>query len=199
MRRVPVRGFTLIELLISIGIIGIISSIVVVKFSSFDSSVLLKSAAYEVALALRDAQVYSVSVYGQNSEFDYPYGVTFDSAAGANRIYTFFTFQNADTSLRPKFDGNAQSITAFTTTGSIEIYDICAKTSTNEYCKSTSAINRLDISFRRPEFRALFYAEGLLVSQDTVTSAKIKVKSTKGTDIWVVEVGLLGHVSVYKQ
>ena len=55
------RGFTLIELLICVGIIGILTAIVIFKYKSFDSTILLKSAAYEVSLALRDTQVKSVS------------------------------------------------------------------------------------------------------------------------------------------
>lgn len=60
-RKAHARGFTLVELLISIAIITVITAIVVVRYRQFDSTVLLKGAAYEIALALREAQIQSVS------------------------------------------------------------------------------------------------------------------------------------------
>ena len=73
------RGFTLIELLISVLIIGIITTLVIVRYKQFDSTVLLKSAAYEVAFTLRETQVQSVSAArGAGNNFDYPRGLSLD-------------------------------------------------------------------------------------------------------------------------
>ncbi len=84
-------GFTLTELLISCAIIALVSTIVLVKYGSFDSTVLLKSAAYEIALTLREAQVRSVSVSGEGGEFSYPYGVTFTPE---QKVYRAFRFED---------------------------------------------------------------------------------------------------------
>ncbi len=82
---------------------------------------------------------------------------------------------------------------------SMRIVDTCvtytAGSSSHVAC-SAEGINRLDISFRRPEFKAWFNASGFSGSQSSIESAKIKLQSTKGGDIWEVSVGLLGNVSV---
>ena len=46
-------GFTLIEMIIVIAIIGIITLVVIVSQGSFNKSLILSNAAYDLALALR--------------------------------------------------------------------------------------------------------------------------------------------------
>ena len=196
-------GFTLIEMLISIAIIGLISGLVIVRFSAFDSSVLLKSAAYDVALALRDAQVYSVGVRASSlpggNTFSYPYGVSFTPGSK-----TYIFFRNNDIATNPQYNpptnpqnpvsGEDLPLNTYTIGGSIEITDVCVNTGGADNCE----IDQLDLSFKRPEFTALINA-GL--GNTNISSAKIKLHSTRGNsgEVWVVEIGKLGHISVYKQ
>ncbi len=199
MRASRVRGFSLLELLISAAIMTIITSIVIVRFTAFDSTVLLKSLAYEVATSIRDAQVYSLSVLNQNGQgYDYPYGVSFSSH---QQTYTFFRYTGADT--LPSAD-TATIISILRLTRSIEIADVCILANGSEYCNSDdpSTITRLDISFRRPEFKALFNVVGLPggVTSGDIYTARVKLRSaTNNSMTWVVEVGLLGQVSVRKE
>ena len=199
------KGFTLIELLISCGIIAIISSIVLLKYSAFDSTVLLKGTAYEIALTLRDAQVKSVSAARSGSEadaFNFPYGVTFTPG---QKTYTAFRYKHATNS--PYYDiaetdpDVAEDIQQFTIGRSMQVSDICYTISNTETCHSTdSTFTRLDVSFRRPEFKALFYAErGATDYSTTITSAKIKVNSTQGAGIFIITVSKLGQISVKKE
>src|ERR1700691_1591264 len=58
------RGFTLIELLVVVGIMVVISAFILVRQSRFDSSTLLRSLAYSVALSVRQAPIYGSSVLG---------------------------------------------------------------------------------------------------------------------------------------
>lgn len=197
--RIPF-GFTLIELLISAAIITIISSIVLVRFNSFDSTVLLKSLAYEVATSIREAQIYSVSVInsvgGAQANFRYPYGVSFTQNA---QSYTFFRFDNANTAVTPS--NTAGQVTLLKTiafSGSMKVADVCVVGGATEYCASypVNNISRLDISFRRPEFFAIFNAPG---SSGTISEGKIKLCSTRNpANMWVVKVTLLGQITVYK-
>ena len=80
-------GFTLIELMITITIVTLVTGIVMANYSSFNSVVLLKSQAYELALDLRSAQVYGVSVGGTTNSFRGAYGIYFDVANGNQNQY----------------------------------------------------------------------------------------------------------------
>ncbi len=190
------NGFTLVELLISVGIITVVSTIVLLKYSSFDSGVLLKNTAYEVALALREAQAKSVSgSHDGGGDARYPFGVTFTPDS---KKYTIFRF--ASSTGDPYYDvGGAGSYATGLSTTTIErsmyVTDVCVNAGSTDAC-AVDGVTRLDISFRRPEFRALFHAEGYTGDQSDIQSAKIKVGSTNGTDVFVVEVSRLGQISV---
>lgn len=203
-----VRGFTLIELLISAAIITIITSIVLVRFNAFDSTVLLKSLAYEVGITIREAQIYSVSVVntgsGSGANFRYPYGLSFSPG---NTTYTFFRFTNESTIVRPYNDiaesdpDTAEILRTITLGNSMETYRICIKrASVAEECRTSAQGGILDISFRRPEFAALFNASWLTSGQqDTIEYARIEIRSPRNTaNVWAVEVKLLGQISVYR-
>src|SRR3989344_6308477 len=56
------RGFTLIELLVVSLIIVLITGTLIFRQQGFNSSTLLRSLSYSVALSMRQAQVYGVSV-----------------------------------------------------------------------------------------------------------------------------------------
>lgn len=193
-------GFTLVELLISIAIIGIITSIVLVKYSSFDSTVLLKSLAYEIALSIREAQVKSVSVIGNGPNFSYPYGLTF---IPNTKLYTAFRFEDSDPAVDPQyttFPSTAASLPAVDILQvpierAMEIRDVCITDTLGEDCN----IDRLDVSFRRPEFKALFYADGYGGSMSNIISGKIKVGATNGgTNVFNIEVTSFGQILVCK-
>jgi prepilin-type N-terminal cleavage/methylation domain-containing protein len=187
------KGFTLIELLIVVSITALIATILVVRFSKFDGTVLLKSLAYEIASALREAQVYSLSVLGSSENFHTPYGMSFTPDS---KSYEFFHYLG-NTNDRPRKDDNASVLNTFTIGRSLEVYKICATANNTQNCDLT----RLDISFRRPEFDALFYAvdqDGSSWEEGNISSAQVEVKSTDSNEVWVVNVSLLGQISVYR-
>lgn len=72
------KGFTLVELLIVISVIAIISGIVVFNHGEFSSRIDMTNLAYGVALEVREAQVFGVSVVGQAQNFEDGYGVHID-------------------------------------------------------------------------------------------------------------------------
>ena len=73
------KGFTLVELLVSIAIFSVITTMAVFNNSQFNSSVLLTNLAYEVAISIRQAQVYGVTVRKNSAgSFDSAYGIHFD-------------------------------------------------------------------------------------------------------------------------
>ena len=203
-------GFTLIELLISVAIIGIITMIVLIKYSSFDSTTLLKGAAYEMALALREAQVKSVSVVRSSTDsdndatygkFDYPFGVSFTPGLKTYKIFQFTDIASLGEGDHPFYgsideDFPAVDIGQTTLERSLEISDICFMESSTWYCHGDDpGITRLDISFRRPEFTALFHVEGYAGDEADITRVQIKVSSDSDAT-FVVEVSRLGQITV---
>ncbi len=193
--REGVRGFTLLEMMVSVAIIALITALVLVKFGAFESTTLLKGAAYELALSIRDAQVYSISVKGNAGGFDYPYGVHF---AKLGTTYTFFRDENSQSGQLFYLGGTDTPLSSPVVGRSMRIEDLCVYTTGSP--NTCVPVDALDVSFRRPEFYALFYAaqgEGTSYTSE-ITKAQVKLKSTKGTDIWVIEIGLLGHISVFK-
>ncbi len=68
-------GFGLIELLVTIGIMLLVTTVILVRHTSFNSAILLRNQAYSVAFSIREAQQQAVSVVGQSSQFRQAFGV----------------------------------------------------------------------------------------------------------------------------
>ena len=192
-----VRGFTLIELLVSIGIIGIVTSIVLVRYGSFDSTTILKNAAYDVALALRESQVRSISVVrGSDASFDSAYGISLSTDTD-----TYTAFRYASSTGHPRYEGaDAELIDVFELPGrAVRIVDLCILKGEVSTCELT----RLDVSFRRPEFNALVYAidsdDVPIPDLEEITDTQIFLASEQNTeDQFVVKVTQFGQISVCK-
>lgn len=184
-KKTHTRGFSLLEVLITSAIIGIVTAIVVVRYGAFNSSVLLKNHAYEIALAIREAQVFSVSVRGDENEFRDKYGVYVDMSSGAAQELTVFL----DTSSNGWYDGGDRIIETLVIDSRFEVTDVCVTVSGTPNCAGTGDIDDVSISFGRPVFDPKFYATGVVspisdvtitltpVSDDTI-SRTIKVTST---------------------
>ncbi len=73
-------GFTLFEMLITVAVIIIVSGVVFYNHNKFESDTEVTNLAYKVALAVREAQVKSISVrqYGEGGDFSTPYGLHFN-------------------------------------------------------------------------------------------------------------------------
>lgn len=212
---VPARGFTIIELVVSIAIVTMITTFVFVRYTVFDSTVLLKGVAYDIALLLRESQIKSVSAQravSGTSNYDWPFGMTFKPNT---KVYNVFQYASGSPSSLPRYDLDpaigdpdadpdppdgadyASTISTTTIGRTMLVSDICVSEGSTETCSNGGLLQRLDISFRRPEYRALFYAKtttGALTS--TVTSAKIKVGTPGGTGVFIVEVSKFGQISV---
>lgn len=197
-KRGLLRGFTLVELLVSIAIIVIITSIVLVRYDKFDSTVLLKNTAYDVALTIREAQVRSVSAMrgdGVTTKSKYPYGVTFTPGATLGKEYTSFRYN--DEISYPRYTGGTATVNdilKMTIDRTMYISDVCAVTGMTYNC----TINRLDISFRRPEFKALFYADGYAGAMSSIDSVAIVLESPNGAEKFEVSVTRLGQITVQR-
>ena len=91
------KGFTIVEMLVVMGIFSILTAVTVWNYGKFNNSIILTNMAYEIALEIREAQVFSLGVRGANSgggiynDFDTRYGVLFEEG---EKNFIFFTDLN---------------------------------------------------------------------------------------------------------
>lgn len=69
-------GFTLFELLVVIAVTAIVTAVTFSNFPKMDSKLSLELLAQDIALTIRQAQIYGTTVYGAQGNFD-SYGVDF--------------------------------------------------------------------------------------------------------------------------
>ena len=171
-------------------IIIVITVVILFRHQQFNSSTLLRSLSYSVALSVRQAQLYGTSVRGETSGATptFPgYGVYFASGNPT----TYFLFADKDGNEVRSSDGS-EDINTFNLSGGYQIKDFCAKTQAGaDYCETTGEIEELTVHFLRPNPDALFSTD---VSA-TYTSASIQLESPGG-DTRSITVSLTGQISV---
>jgi len=174
------------ELLVVIAIFSVISLIVLVNHSRFNSSVLLGSLAYNIALSIREAQVYGLSVQQYESSFQVGYGIHFSSPSS----YLFF----ADTNANWRYDNG--------TDAEIKIYNLNSQHSIAQFCGVRAngnsdcsdggvPISHLDIVFFRPDPDAVMSSDLL----NGYSRAELTVRSNAGEER-VITVASTGQIAV---
>ena len=186
------RGFGLVELMVCISIMMILTTIILVRQSSFNGSVLLRSQAYEIAFTLRRAQLMAVS--GNNSgggaSLAQEYGVYFDTATP--NTYVMFHDLDAD----GKWDGGIVDKQI----GPLGTIDkrFSIRGITNGAGTPLNPTNSgYNITFIRPNFDAHFSGDMI----DNPVYIDIAQVNAGGTDtsagaVRRVEVGATGQISV---
>lgn len=181
----PVRGFSLIELLVAVSIFVVISTVILANHSRFNSSVLLGALAYDIALSVREAQVYGTSVREFGSSFQVGYGVRFSDASS----YVFFV----DTNMNYSYDDGVDSIIRTYAVGRGHTISYFCGTSSEgiEECSNTDGITNLDIVFFRPDPDAFITSN----EPGIYSSGRIVVSSPAG-DTRSITVASTGQISV---
>jgi len=188
-------GFSMIELLVSIGIIVLVLTITLTRQSSFNSAVLLRSEAFDMALAIREVQLSAVSA------------VNIDTSAGSGEfrstlgVYVNTTDRNEYRLFRDSASGSEDNDRydpgeEFGVSGSI---DPRFEIGTIEVVGATDP-SQLSIVFQRPNYDAEFSnASGPL---STATAARIQLRlkgSAAGNcgDQWrIIEITTAGQIAV---
>lgn len=191
------KAFSLIELIVVIGIITLITSVVLFNHNTFSGGVALENLAYEVALAVRQAQFFGINVrvadVGGNPTFDAGYGVYFD----INNPTTFILF--SDLNNNRFYDGASENVDIYTITRGNEIKLLCVDAGCSN--PSTQAFDELHITFIRPEPDAIIKTKDPYLC-GTGTSiqcslAKIYVGSpSDNVRDKIISVGVTGFISV---
>ncbi len=182
------EGFSLVELIVSLTIFGLITTVILVRNAQFNNSILLTNLAYDVALSVRQSQIYGLSVKEASvgsSNFDIGYGVHFSNASMTS--YSLFIDNDKD----EHYDGGAELLETYTVRQGNIIKDFCVIESGGNRCLSTNDITALNIVFIRPDPDAI-------ITADSVTkyrTAKIYLESPAGTQKIVV-VESTGQISI---
>ncbi len=183
-----VTGFSLIELLVSISIIVLVLGVIMVRQSSFNGAVLLRSQAYEVALQIREIQLSALSAVGESGEFQNVLGLHFDTATP--NYYWSFRDVDADS-----YYDSDESI------GKRNNLDKRFEISAIRLIGDVSVPTNLSIVFRRPNFDANFYVGSGTAVSSAVSAIEIDVrlKGTTGTgpgEVRTVEISRTGQITV---
>jgi Tfp pilus assembly protein FimT len=167
-------GFGLVELLVSITIVTIIVGTIVMRQNSFNSAVLLRNQAYSIAMDIRDAQMSSISVSNEAgiNNFRVPIGVYFSSHSLNNQKYQVFK----DLNNNGRYDGTGEDF------GPVRLLDPRFEIS------NISVGNRVDISFKRPNFDAII--------EPSASNVEITVKQVGHTETRIIEVTSVGQITV---
>ncbi len=181
------RGFTLIELVVTIGIMALITGVTLANHSKFGGQVMLRNLAYELALAVREAQTYGVSVRKTNSasNFDAGYGIYFNLSTP--KEYSIFIDSTPDGLLT----NTLEEVTKYNIGRGYEVSSLCLV----ENSGSCTPVNRIDILFKRPEPDAIIRGNG--AENKIYSRAEIVLKSPRNDTMKVV-VEVSGQISVEK-
>lgn len=194
-------------MLIVIAIIGIITLVVITSQSAFNKSLILSNAAYDLALAVRGAQVEGVgSRLGTGAVTNVGYGLYFTPNAS-----TFTLFADASPPV-PSASGchglpeggeeapdakigdcvyspnppnqDPPAITTYVLNRGIVVSLICARNPSGNKCSNRGELSDLAVSFVRPDPRPFFAADGRYDA--TISRACVTLASPQGGERSVV-------------
>lgn len=144
----PRKGFTLVEFMVVMTIAIVMMTTLVIQQSRWNDRLTVNTQTYELALMIRQAQIYSLGVReysaGAGDRFDIGYGVHFDSN---HTRYMYF----ADADKDQKYDV-AEMVETKTFTRGVTIDRFCGIRGGVEDC--SSPLDQISISFLRPEPKA---------------------------------------------
>ncbi len=173
------NGFTLIELLVVIALIVLITASMLIRQSRFDSSTILRSLSYSIALSVRQAQVYGTSIVGAttaqaNCSGTYQNGACFAPAYGVYlngpNSYIIYADNNGSGTYDAAID---TAVNTYKVGAGYQISKFCGTLqSGGQHCSTDSSpISWLAVYFKRPNPDA-FFADS---AGDTLSGAYIQV------------------------
>jgi len=184
----------MVELLVSIGIVVLVLSIVVVRQQGFNSAVLLRGQAYEIALAMREVQLGAISAVSDGSgDFRAAQGIYFNiTSPGTNQEYKLFRDANDNQFYTPGEDIGFSGLLD----ARFEIRGITLSGGTS--------VNEFAILFQRPNFDAVFVTDGSgtagAISGEQAVLITIGLRGQSGTvcgqDTRQIEVRSTGQIAV---
>lgn len=199
--KTTVSAFTMLELLTVIAIIGIVTFMVLGNYNAFGGQIILRTLAYDMALSLREAQTFGVSVRrSDTSTFGAGYGIHYSTdSRNTYRLFSdSYILSGGITSPAPSTGGDGlytdprEEVRLFRFGNGYYVKNICVTTG-SEVCYPTGSgtPHTLDILFKRPEPDAQIRLDG----GAPVRSARIELTSPRG-NLRSVVVEITGQISV---
>jgi prepilin-type N-terminal cleavage/methylation domain-containing protein len=147
-----IRGFTIAELTVVVAIIGLVTTIALANQSSLNNNILLSNLTYEVALSLREAQTYGISVRassdGGTQSFAGGYGVLFR----ADQPLEYYLFHDTNDNQEVDVDlGEIVDTYKIENQRGNSITRICIAP-----CNLNSQVEYITVMFRRPNPEPIF-------------------------------------------
>jgi prepilin-type N-terminal cleavage/methylation domain-containing protein len=206
------RGFTVLELLVAFSIVTIITSIAMASQSNFNRSFILSNTAFDIGLAIRNAETFGLASRAKSSIENTGYGLHFDNSS--DTVFTLFAdtlptrsticYENADPGAPDEKTGDCaytegERVMDYTLNNGIRIDNFCASTGVSTQCWKgagtiSGGLQSLDIVFARPNPISLMSVNGLYSKSSPVTKACIALTSPQG-GFKYVSVSLTGEVN----
>lgn len=194
------KGFSLVELLVVVSIFLIITAVTLFKQSKFSSDILITNTAYEVALTIREAQVYGVGSK-QSGLGTQGYGVYFSEGFAGDHYVMYSETPESDNTYEFSYAPADTSGKYTDVRGEIElgreqtIRDVCGiptgQSEAQIQCFSTNDLSSLNIGFVKPNLYAILNGDS-----GTFERVRIIVASSLGDKCRTVEVNHIGQISV---
>lgn len=185
------RGFSLVELLVTLSIMTVVTGVVLTQFSNFDSTVVARARAYDVAQSIRIAQSYATRVRSASSTdttFTLAYGVQFTRGSNSMPI---FIYRGTG---YPQYNTEAAALEFKTLPAGYTISSLCVDISDGTERCATSDGQTMSVAFRRPDIAALPYTSWYSATSSMVR-ARIGIRGPGTTFTHWVEVGKTGSIT----
>ncbi len=193
------KGFTIAEIIVSIAIVVLMMSVVLFGYRAYNDNIILSSAASEMAVTIRQAQSYGVSVkqLAGTNDFNTSYGIWFD-LSNPGSYYMF-----ADKNGNGKYDGDASCSAG---AECVEKDDLKNNVTFSSFCSTNSVgveacpapgVQSVSVLFKRPNTEAYIYSfdsTGSLVS-NSYNAVKIIFRTLSGQQS-NVSVNRIGQVMI---
>lgn len=151
-------GFSLVELLVTIAVMGMVAGMVFTQRASFSQSISLKNVTQEIAVAIRQAQVYGTASRGSglNDDYqDFTYGMYFDTDdafvgdAPLNQQFRMFRDDDGDDG-DEGYESGDTLIEAYQLPSNMRVLYLCLNGTFGDTSCSSDDRNHLVIRFSRP-------------------------------------------------
>lgn len=195
-------------MLIVVALFTIITAFALMNHARFGENILATNLAYDIALSLREAQSYGISVRESaplSSAFDVGYGIHFASDA----FFVFF----ADRNNNSKYDGTSIDGVCVINDSSecLKVYRLERGNTIASFCgvlaasgslecrnflASDKMINFLDVLFKRPKPDAFVRTNLNTQTEERYRSARVMIISPRARESRTVEVFQTGQISI---